>query len=398
MLLKLAAALLLFAVPVHAQQRYAPESPKAPPRIAGHSGEPRPQGATTTIRFGVNGHDGRATYPLSGIEARMQWMQQNRLVNWRTDVGTTSTDILDKLVPLAKKYGVTVRPMLYPGTQAATYALVKRYAADIKVWEIGNEQDAPKAGAQDRINAMMQSVRGVEQAEAELRAGLKTSINIMSCNNEAGSGSHCEGDPNGAVWFLDMAKASGWNFSYVTFHYYPRAHDVGHWMDKYLGQMRHAATKFGVPIFFNETNCGEIYDGNTDGGGTCPTSLQQVLDEVTGKYADVVQEVAFGFRHRLIDPGTSGEMNDPLNFANPEQVSDDIRVSRAAFDKQGPMIYCREMTEAEVVQHRDRVSEIQQVMGANRPDVSGPACNQDIHAVRRKTRTELTIMAEAPPG
>ena len=79
-----------------------------------------------------------------------------------------------------------------------------------------------KNGAQDRINAMMQSVRGVEQAEAELHAGLKTSINIMSCNDEAGSGSQCEGDANGDVWFLDMAKASGWNFSYVTFHYYPR--------------------------------------------------------------------------------------------------------------------------------------------------------------------------------
>ena len=29
-------------------------------------------------------------------------------------------------------------------------------------------------------------------------------------------------------------------------------------MDKYFGQMKHASQKFGVPIFFNETNCGEI--------------------------------------------------------------------------------------------------------------------------------------------
>lgn len=291
MLKKLAIALFLFAAPVLAQQKPV-EPPKVAPKIAGHAVVPRPAPmATTPIRFGINGHDGRATYPLSGIEARMQWMQANHLTNWRTDVGTTSTDILDKLVPLAKKYGVTVRPMLYPGTQQATYNLVKRYANDIKVWEIGNEQDAPKAGAQGRIDAMMQSVRGVEQAEAELHAGLKTSINIMSCNNDAGSGSHCEGDPNGAVWFLDMAKASGWNFNYVTFHYYPRMHDTGYWHDKYLGQMRTAANKFGVPIFFNETNCGEIYDGNTDGGGNCNTSLQQVLNEVVADYADIVQEV-----------------------------------------------------------------------------------------------------------
>jgi hypothetical protein len=247
--------------------------------------------ATTPVKFGINGHDGRSTYPLSGIEARMQWMQQNHLTHWRTDVGTSSTDILDKLVPLAKKYGVTVRPMLYPGTQQATYNIVKRYKDDIKVWEIGNEQDAPKAGAQDRINAMMQSVRGVDQAEAELHAGLKTSINIMSCNDTAGSGSQCEGDPNGDIWFLDMAKASGWNFSYVTFHYYPRQFEPGFWMDKYFGQMKKASQKFGVPIFFNETNCGEIYDGVTNGAGNCQTSLQQGLNEVVTKYADIVQEV-----------------------------------------------------------------------------------------------------------
>jgi hypothetical protein len=276
--------LLLLAAPVQAQQRQ--------PKIAGHAPpKPTTTATTTTVKFGINGHTGRATYPMSSIEARMQWLQANHLTHYRTDVGTSSTDILDALLPLAKKYGVTVRPMLYPGTQQATYNLVKRYKDDIKVWEIGNEQDAPREGAQDRINAMLPSVRGVEQAEAELHAGLKTSINIMSCNDSAGSGSQCEGDPNGDVWFLDMAKASGWNFNYVTFHYYPRIHDVGHWMNKYFGQMRTAATKYGVPIFLNEINCGEIYDGNTDGGGNCNTSLKQALDEVVAQYADIVQEV-----------------------------------------------------------------------------------------------------------
>jgi hypothetical protein len=67
--------------------------------------------------------------------------------------GWTTRGEPDRLVPLAKKYGVVVRPMLYPGTQQDTYNLVKRYKDDIKIWEIGNEQDAPKAGAQDRINA-----------------------------------------------------------------------------------------------------------------------------------------------------------------------------------------------------------------------------------------------------
>jgi hypothetical protein len=286
---KIIAAILLMilAVPAYAQQK--PEAPKG--RIAGHTGIVRPQATagTTSITFGLNGHDGRAYYPLAEVEQRMQWMQQNHLTIWRTDVGATSFDILDKVVPLAKKYGITVRPMLYPASQAQTYTIAKRYANDIKIWEIGNEQDAPRDGAQDRINAMLPSVRGVEQAEAELHAGLKTTINIMSCNDEGAS--QCQGDPNGDVWFLDMAKASGWNFNYVSFHYYPRSHDSGHWMDKYLGQARTASKKFGVPIFFNETNCGEIYDGNTDGGGTCVTALTQALNEVINKYSDVFAEV-----------------------------------------------------------------------------------------------------------
>jgi hypothetical protein len=288
--------LLLFALPVQAQQKAAPEPPKAAPNRPSRPAMIPPEVAatattTTPVKFGLNGHDGRTYYPLAQIEQRMQWMQQNHLTTWRTDVGTSSTNILDALVPLAKKYGITVRPMLYPGTQAATYAIAKRYANDIKVWEIGNEMDAPKAGAQDRINQMMQSVKGVDQAEAELHAGLKTSINIMACNDDAGSGSQCQGDPNGDIWFLDMAKASGWNFSYVTFHYYPRLFEVGYWMDKYFGQMKKAATKFGVPIFLNEFNCGEIYSGVTNGAGDCNASLQQALNEVVTKYSDIVAEV-----------------------------------------------------------------------------------------------------------
>jgi hypothetical protein len=62
-------------------------------------------------------------------------------------------------------------------------------------------------------------------------------------------------------------------------------------MDMYFKQMRHAAEKYGVKIFFNETNCGEIYDGNADGAGACQTSLEQNLAEVVANYADIVEEV-----------------------------------------------------------------------------------------------------------
>jgi hypothetical protein len=303
---------MLFAAPVHAEQRI----------LAGHP-VPKPKVTTsTTVKFGINAHDGRYEYPLSGAEQRMQWMKDNHLVSYRVDVGPKDTAILDQLVSLGKKYGVTIRPMLYPNTQAETYALVKRYAADIKVWEIGNEQDAPRQGAQDRINKMMLSVRGVEQAEAELHAGLKTTINIMSCNPNAGSGSQCEGDQNGDIWFLDMAYASGWKFNYVSFHYYPRAHEPGYWMDTYFAQMRNAAQKYKVPILFNETNCGEIYDGDTDGASTCQTSLDQNLSEVVANYADIVEEVNV---YEMIDQksiaGVEGHFGVLASMGNPKPTA-----------------------------------------------------------------------------
>ncbi len=44
------------------------------------------------------------------------------------------------------------------------------------------------------------------------------------------------------MWFLDQARASGFNFDYISFHYYPYFDDKGYWMDMYLGQMRAMAT------------------------------------------------------------------------------------------------------------------------------------------------------------
>ena len=252
---------------------------------------PVPEAAN--IKYGVNGHDGRDEYPLSNAEARFAWMQKSNLQVYRLDVGTNGSGVLDALVPLGRKYGVTIRPMLYPGTQGATYTLAKRYANDIKVWEIGNEQDAPREGAQQRINQMMQSYRGVQQAESELHAGLQTSINIMTCNPNGAS--QCQGDVNGDLWFLDMAWNAGFKFNYVTFHYQAHLRDKGYWMDLYFGQMRTAARKYRVPIFLNETHCGEIFDGSTDGGhpgdGGCYDSLNQTLTEVATKYADIIREV-----------------------------------------------------------------------------------------------------------
>lgn len=271
---------------------------------AGAAGAPARQ-----ILWGVNGHDIRPSYPLLQSEAIFKLLRDNNLKTYRLDVGSNSTALLDTLVPLGRTYGVKLRPMLYPTTTAAAYALAKRYANDISIWEIGNEQDFDRIGAQARIDALVTTARGIEQAATETGAPLKTSINIMACNVNDPNG-RCPGDPNGDMWFLDLAARSGFKFGYITFHYYPSFGDKGFWFDMYLGQMRSAAAKYGVHVFINETHCGDIYQGTTDSGHAgdraCFDGVSDFFTEIRTRYADIVDEV------------NMYELLDEPNYAGPE--------------------------------------------------------------------------------
>ncbi|WP_158896922.1 hypothetical protein, partial [Pseudomonas sp. BAV 2493] len=174
--------------------------------------------------------------------------------------------------------------------------LAKRYAKDIKIWEIGNEQDYSRVGAGIRISRLVDIYRGIRRASDELDAGLETTINVMSCNpDDRGAKARCPGDRLGSMWFLDQARAAGFAFDHISFHYYPHYRDRGRWMDLYLGQMRAMAEKYRTRIFFNEVNCGEIYQGATDGGRPgdrgCHDSLEAILSELNGRYRDIVREI-----------------------------------------------------------------------------------------------------------
>ncbi len=242
------------------------------------------------LLFGVNGHDGRSTYPLAQSEAVFKMLDENNLRTYRVDINPVSFTVMDHLVPLAKKYNIKLRPMIYPVAQATAYNFVKRYAHDVEIWEIGNEQDYKREGAQDRIDTMMETYRGIKQVASEMGLNIKTSINIMACNDIPAQ-SRCYNDPNGGMWFLDMARASGFNFDFITFHYYAYYGDKGFWMDKYLSQMRAVATKYNSKIFFNETHCAEIYAGEEDGDGDCVEAVRELFDEILEKYSDIVQEI-----------------------------------------------------------------------------------------------------------
>lgn len=216
------------------------------------------------IVYGVNAHDNRPGYSMAQAEARFQLLAARNLRSYRFDVDPRDYATLDALVPLARKYGITLRPMVYPMSREIGYQLARRYAADIKVWEIGNEQDLVRAEADARIAAMTTMYLGMRQASNELGAGLRFTINITACNSDDRSANaRCPGDRNGSLWFLAKAKAAGFNFDHISFHYYAFHQDAGYWSALYLGQLRTAAQTYKTPVFFNELNCAEIYTGNT---------------------------------------------------------------------------------------------------------------------------------------
>ncbi|KTS73482.1 hypothetical protein NS274_20255 [Pseudomonas oryzihabitans] len=250
------------------------------------------------IPLGVVGHDNNTAYPDAQMERRLQLLDRYNLRSYRSgEFLLLDLPRMDRLVALARQYRITLRPVITQQlTQAQAYALAKRYAQDIKIWEIGNEQDFSRVGAGIRISRLVDIYRGIRRASDELGAGLETTINVMSCNpHDRSPKARCPGEPLGSLWFLDQAKAAGFDFDHISFHYYPHYHDRGRWMDLYLGQMRAMAEKYRTRIFFNEVNCGEIYSGSTDGGRPgdrgCYDSLESILSELNGRYRDVVREI-----------------------------------------------------------------------------------------------------------
>ena len=275
------------------------------------------------ILFGVNAHDGRPYYPLTQSEAVFKLLSEKNIRSYRVDIVPTQNpnQVLETLIPLAKKYNIKLRPMIYPSTKTVAYNFAKRYGKDIEIWELGNEQDYSVTGAQDRANVLAEMHKGIAQAASEDGFTLKTAINIMACNtDDVSATARCPKDAAGAGWFLQMAKNSGFNFSYVTFHYYPFYSDKGYWMDMYLSQARQASEKYGVKVMLNETNCANIYQGDKSGGTpgdkACYDSMDQLFTEISTKYADVFEEINMYelFNEPDMDNGTGPEANFGIMF------------------------------------------------------------------------------------
>lgn len=282
--------------------------PETPPVVVS------PVPTLQNIPMGVNGHEASSVYTLATIDERFKLLAESGLKIYRTDLRNPDRlDIWDKVVATAKKYGITLRPMMYPTTEEKAYAFAKRYAQDMDIWEIGNEQDHSVEGAQERINALVTTFKGVKRAAKDTGIDLKTTINVMSCNYlDTSKNARCANDKRGSMWFLEMAKASGFDFDYVSFHYYPYFGDKGFWMDMYLSQMRGFATQYNTKIIYNEINAAEIYQGSTDGGfkgdKKAYDSLDQILTILNTDYKDIVKEINI---YELLDEPTIPNVGEP---------------------------------------------------------------------------------------
>ena len=270
-----------------------PTEPKPEPE------QPEP-GTGTNIPMGVNVHEGvEPAYPLSQTERRIQMVAAANIRSYRNDMRhIENTAEVNRLINLCSQYGVILRPMLYPTTEAKAYNYAKLFGDRVKVWEIGNEVNLRgRDGAEGRIDALVATYRGMKRASDEFNLGLKFTINVTSCNPNHAS-SRCSGDVTGDTWFLDMARARGFLFDYVSFHHYSHFTDSQYWLDLYLGQLRGFAERYNTKIFLNETNAGEVYNGALGSEPIYAQSVRKFLTELNAKYSDVIAEINM---YELID-------------------------------------------------------------------------------------------------
>lgn len=290
--------------------------------------EPTPEPTPTPVQYlnipmGMNGHEGRElTYPAAGMEARIKLLAANNLRHYRTDVGTgylDNTAEMNRLINLCVANGVTLRPMIYPCTEAQAYAYAKAYGDRVKVWEIGNEVDLKgPTNAPAIVDQMAATYRGMKRASDELGLGLKFTANVTATNTRDKNNA-AYGDANGATWFLDLCVSKGFKFDYISFHYYPHAYDSqSDWFDFYMVQVVAYAKRTNAKVFVNEFNAGEIKDGVYGDAQANVDSLRASLTKLN-TYKDVIAEITL---YELLDEpnqeGTEAHFGLRTNLAVPK--------------------------------------------------------------------------------
>lgn len=289
--------------------------------------------------YGVNGHDNWRTpfYLPEQAEAVFKMLDKKNLRVYRVDVENTPRghETLDRLTKLGRKYNILIRPMLYVDNEpeTAAYVLAKKYAADINVWELGNELNLRGPSTHFESIAKMKAARaGIDRASAETGVPLSTTLNVTAGGKDYGLD-----DSLTTYTFVDRAIAAGLKFDIISYHYYPRIVDRGMgWINTYLDPLR----KYGKPVFINETGCGEIYDGDDGNSAKCVGAAESLLLEVEENYADMVKEINM---YELFDnkdiKSAEGHFGLMFDINNPK-LTMNMLASHAA-DTDAPYLYAR---------------------------------------------------------
>jgi len=95
---------------------------------------------------------------------------------------------------------------------------------------------------------------------------------------------------------------------------------------------------------------------------------------------DIVMEVFLRVRHRFRHQGTGSEVHDRLGLSSSNCIEDVVFPFGLAEDKTRARIHCGAMAFGQIIIDSDFMAGIKQFLRANRPDVTGPAGDENVHA------------------
>ncbi len=269
---------------------------------------------------------GQANRDEATIKSYFDLMQYRNLTRYRFDAYLTAdmdpyrVSMVRMMQKQAKSHGITLRPILafplafgdrtdygkYPKGDAnalyrqgydRTYAFVNEFKNEINDYELGNELNLlvtdtsgqPLWGkgftAREFDTKLMNEwailLKGASDAIDKINAdnGLKLRRTLNTTSTHFG--------------FLDFMKSKGVKFEVISYHYYER---LGTDPNFYWGSFNlfYKLSQYGLPVQFNEVNCGEIYDPayqNVWAGNlveACNKSLNNALNYMTNqKYLNI---------------------------------------------------------------------------------------------------------------
>src|SRR5207245_2739236 len=124
---------------------------------------------------------------------------------------------------------------------------------------------------------------------------------------------------------------------------------------------------------------------------------------------DVVPKILRRILHRFADERVGGEMHDCIRSLLRQRFLDRLSILQIAFDKFGAGIDCAAVPFSQVIENRDAVAFIKQLLGANAANIAGASGNEDLHSRQNRRSAPLinpksdskasrTLVANSPPS